>query len=180
MTRLRIDFAAPSLRRTLFHLHPALWAGAALGLALCVGATLAGLEAREAGRARLADAEALARRSARLGRPAPPAPTLIAPARAAAVNAAVLQLNLPWRELQDAVAAATPATVALLTLEPDAAKRVLKLGAEAKTSEQMIAYIEELKRQELFTGVALTRHEINEQDPNKPIRFQLEAHWAAR
>ncbi|MFM9436556.1 hypothetical protein ACFDR9_003640 [Janthinobacterium sp. CG_23.3] len=30
VTRLHIDFAAPSLRRTLFQLHPVLWTGAAL------------------------------------------------------------------------------------------------------------------------------------------------------
>ena len=43
-----------------------------------------------------------------------------APAQAAAVNGAILQLNLPWRDLQDALAAATPASIALLALEPDA------------------------------------------------------------
>ena len=49
--------------------------------------------------------------------------------------------------------------------------------AEAKTSDDMIAYIEQLKKQEFFTAVLLTKHEINEQDPNKPWRFQFEAQW---
>ena len=53
------------------------------------------------------------------------------------------------------------------------------MTAEARSSDAMIAYLEALKEQELFTGVALTRHEINELDPNKPIRFQLEAEWSA-
>ncbi|MDC8757632.1 hypothetical protein OIK44_08540 [Janthinobacterium sp. hw3] len=179
MPRLAIDFAPAGLRRALFQLHPAWWAGAALGLALCVSGALAGSAALAQQRVRAAELEQQARRAARLSRPAPPAAPLVAPERAAAVNAAVLRLNLPWRALQEAVAAATPATVALLTLEPDARKRVLKLGAEAKTSEAMIAYVEELKRQELFASVALTRHDINEQDPNRPVRFQLEARWAA-
>jgi Tfp pilus assembly protein PilN len=98
-------------------------------------------------------------------------------AQAAAVNAAVLQLNLPWRALYDAVQAGTPANIALLALEPDARKSLLRITAEAKTSDDMIAYVEQLKKSEWFSGVLLSRHEINEQDPNRPIRFQLDAQW---
>ena len=180
--RLRIDFAPASLRRTLFQLPPAVWAGAVLGLALCVGAALAGQQLAERGRARAAQTRAaeqrLARARVQVLAPAPKA--RIAPERAAYINAAILQLNLPWRELQEAVAAATPPAVALLTLEPDAKKHVLRLSAEAKTSDDMIAYVQALKEQEFFTRVVLTRHETNEQDPNRPLRFQLEAEWLAR
>ena len=110
--------------------------------------------------------------------PAPWRPAPIAPAQAAAVNAAILQLNLPWRDLQDALASATPPDVALLALEPDARKRVLKITAETTSSDAMVAYVAQLKQQELFgTRVQLLRHEINALDPNKPLRFQLEARW---
>ena len=37
---MRIDFAPRSLRRTLFHAHPALLAVGALGVLLCAGAVL--------------------------------------------------------------------------------------------------------------------------------------------
>lgn len=93
------------------------------------------------------------------------------------VNHAVAQLNLPWRDLFDALEAATPADIALLAIEPNAKKHVLKGTAEAKTSDDMIAYVARLKKQALFESVLLTRHEINEQDPNRPIRFQFEAQW---
>jgi hypothetical protein len=53
-------------------------------------------------------------------------------AQADAVNAAVMQLNLPWRALHDAVAAATPASIALLALEPDARKRACASPPSAK------------------------------------------------
>ena len=181
MTPLRIDFAAPSLRRTLFHLHPALLAGAVLGLLLCLGAAVAGYRLVSGQRAHAAQVRHEHERQAFLARavPAPPT-TLIPPAQAAAVNGAILQLNLPWRELQDAVAAATPATVALLTLEPDPKKHLLKLTAEANNSDAMFAYLQELKAQEFFSDVLLTRHEINAESTNQPIRFQLEAQWVAR
>lgn len=94
-----------------------------------------------------------------------------------AVNGAVEQLNLPWHDMFDALEAATPATIALLAVEPDAKKHVLRATAEAKTSDDMIAYVEELKKQAFFANVLLTRHEVNEQDPNKPLRFQFEAEW---
>jgi hypothetical protein len=59
-------------------------------------------------------------------------------AQATFVNGAILQLNLPWRELQDAVLAATPRTVALVAMEPDPRKRILKITAETKTSDDMV------------------------------------------
>ncbi len=102
---------------------------------------------------------------------------VIPEAQANTVNQATEQLNLPWRDLFNAMESATPGNIALLAIEPDAKKHVLKATAEAKASDDMIAYIEQLKKQDLFSNVLLTKHEINEQDPNKPIRFQLEAEW---
>ena len=103
--------------------------------------------------------------------------TPIGEAQATAVNAAVAQLNIPWRDLLDAVESATPKEVALLSLEPDAHKNILRGVAEAKTSDDMLSYVEQLKKPGFFDLVVLTKHEVNEQDPNKPLRFQFEAHW---
>lgn len=181
MTPLRIDFASPSVRRTLFLVHPALLACTVLGLLLCLSAAVAGYRLVGAQRAHAAQLRQAQERQARqVTRAAPAAPrALVSPAQAAAVNGAVMRLNLPWRELQDAIAAATPRSVALLALEPDARKRVLKITAEARSSDAMITYLHALKQQELFSSVSLTRHEINEQDANQPIRFQIEAQWVA-
>nr|WP_229477236.1 PilN domain-containing protein [Massilia rubra] len=159
---------------------PGAWAVAVLGLALCAGAATLGFRLVTQQRADSAELNAARLRSR--------APLVVAPvvqgpriseAQAAGVNAAILQLNLPWRALYDAIAAATPPGIGMLALEPDARKRSLKITAEAKSSDAMIEYVELLKREELFAGVTLIRHEINEQDPNKPIRFQLEAEWVA-
>lgn len=178
MKRVRLDFARPSLRRTLFHAPRWTW-GLVLGaLPLCFAVLVNVLnygEARE-------EVEALqAALRVRAGAPVaePPARRLppVGEQQAAAVNAAIMQLNLPWRALHDAVRAATPPSVALLSLEPDAKKRVLRITAEARGSDDMIAYVEALQKQEWFGAVTLVRHEIGEQDPNRPIRFQLDALW---
>jgi len=180
MKAVRIDFAAPSVQRALYRASPLAWLLGAVGLALCIGAGVSGWRLVQQQRH---DAAQLAATAARHKAPVVAPVTVqqprISDTQAAAVNAAVLQLNLPWRALHDAIGEATPPSIALLALEPDARKRSIKLTAEARTSDAMIGYVELLKRQELFAGVSLTRHEINEQDPNRPIRFQIEAEWSA-
>ena len=179
---VRVDFARPGLRRTLYRTRPLAWMLFALGLGLCAAAALAGarlLAQQRADSAELARVLTRARAPLTVALDAGALAPRISEQQAGAVNAAVLQLNLPWRALHDAIGEATPPSIALLALEPDARKRSIKLTAEAKTSDAMIEYVQLLKRQELFAGVSLTRHEINEADPSRPIRFQLEAEWSA-
>ncbi|MBA5637157.1 hypothetical protein H3H37_08820 [Duganella sp. LX20W] len=181
MRPMHIDFAPRGWRRTLYHLHPAVLAAGVAGALLCASAALGGWHVMELRRAReQALRQIEERQAAQRARPVAVAAVAIPEAQASFVNGAVMQLNLPWRDLQDAVAAATPPTVALLALEPDPRKQVLKLTAETKTSDDMIVYVEQLKEQDVFSRVLLTRHEINEQDSNRPLRFQLEARWGAR
>ncbi|WP_426174050.1 PilN domain-containing protein [Massilia sp. TWR1-2-2] len=181
MKRVRIDFAPPSLARTLHRTGALAWSLALLALLLCAGAGFIGWQTMARQRAldnQLALVRAQSATPVVVLAAAPPPP--VGAPQAAAINAAVMQLNLPWRALRDAVADATPKGVALLALEPDPRRFSMKITAEAKTSDEMIGYIERLKQQELFTAVALQRHEINELDPNKPIRFQIDAQWSAR
>lgn len=179
MKPVRIDFAPPGLARTLYRTPLAAWLLAAFALLLCVAAAVAGADLMARQRDHERQLAALKARSI-VPAAAPVASAApISEPQAAAVNGAVMQLNLPWRALQDAVASATPAGVALLALEPDARKRMLRISAEARTSDEMIGYVARLKREELFSDVALTHHEINHQDPNRPIRFELDASWSA-
>jgi len=179
MRKVHIDFAPPSLARTWHRAPRGTWSLliVALGLAGPLASSVVqyrGLQRAEAQRsAQVAQARARAIARAPVAAPARTVP----PAQAGAVNASVQQLNLPWRGLHDAVQAATPATIALLALEPDAKKSSVRITAEAKNSDDMIAYVEALQHIEWFTTVLLARHEINEQDANRPIRFQVDAQW---
>jgi Tfp pilus assembly protein PilN len=179
MTRLDIDFAPPNWRRSLHRVPAWAWCTGALGVALIATAAWSGSAALQRQQLREGQLQRAQQRVAAATQGPVPAPQVaIAPAQAAAVNAAILQLNLPWRDLQDALASATPPGIALLALEPDARKRVLKITAETTSSDAMVAYVAQLKQQELFGArVQLLRHEINALDPNKPLRFQLEARW---
>ncbi len=180
MRKMQLDFAPPSLRRTLYHTPPLAWAAVLAGAALCAGAAFAGYQALAQSRA--ADARAaraqLARQPAAQARQ--DAPKIVIPeAQGKAVNAAILQLNLPWRQLQQSVAESTPKSIGLLALEPDPRRQALKITAEAKNADDMIAYIEQLKEQEFFAAAVLVRHEVMETDPNRPLRFQVEVQWVA-
>jgi len=179
MKRTRIDFAPPSLRRTLLRAPPRLVYLAPALLALWIPALVMGQRYLE-------QQDELRTLQAALAARAAPAPAVAAApvrvvslAQANAVNAAIEQLNLPWRDLAAALGEATPASIALLALEPDARRRTLRISAEARSSDEMLAYITRLQAEQWFTSVVLVRHEVMEQDPNRPLRFQLSVQWEA-
>jgi len=179
MSRLEIDFAPPGWRRGLYRVAPGTWLAAAAGIALCASAAYAGSAALERQQLRTAQLQRAQLRVQASLQPPPLVPaTPITPAQATAVNGAILQLNLPWRDMHEALATATPPGVALLALEPDARRRLLKITAETKSSDTMVDYIAQLKQQPAFGGgVQLLRHEVDALDPGQPLRFELEAHW---
>ncbi|SFD07157.1 PilN domain-containing protein [Massilia yuzhufengensis] len=182
MKRTNIDFAPRSLRRTLY-LTPGRFAGLALPAIVLGAVALSEFSRYQDERAQLAALQAaLAARSA-AARPvalAAPLKSSVPEAQAQAVNDAVMQLNLPWRDLVEAVRAATPADVALLALEPDAKRRTLRITAETRNSDDMLAYLAKMQELGWFGSVALVRHEIAEQEPNRPLRFQLSAQWGGQ
>lgn len=178
MRRLRIDFAPGSLGRSILRTGPWTWLLLAAGVVLCGSAAMTAHESL--GAIAAVDAETLSierKASARTALHSPPPETRIAQTQAEAVNAAIAQLNLPWRDILGAIESATPSTVALLALDPDAGRHVIKGLAEARNSDGMIDYLQQLKRQPFLDDVVLLKHETNEQDPNRPLRFQFEAHW---
>ncbi|TCP10613.1 Tfp pilus assembly protein PilN [Crenobacter luteus] len=174
MKALCIDFAhdgppRPSGTSRLFGL---------VGAALCLGAGLAAFDAQQRLNSQSAKLQALHERLAAREHPAPPqrAPA-IAAEQARAINDVVARLNLPWSDVFRAVESATPDSIALLSLEPDAAQHAVKGLAEAKNSVDMLDYIERMGRESFFDSVVLSKHEVNEQDPNRPLRFQFLATW---
>ncbi|VXB19759.1 PilN domain-containing protein [Massilia sp. 9I] len=182
MKRTHIDFAPRTLRRTLFRVPPRAFGFLFAIAGLCFVLASQVISYREEREQLEALQAAIAARSNAV-RPLPVAATpktTIPDAQAQAVNDAVMQLNLPWRDLVEAVRAATPSNVALLALEPDAKRRNLRITAETKNSDDMLAYVAQMQEQGWFASVNLVRHEIAEQEPNKPLRFQISAQWGGQ
>lgn len=180
MSRSRINFAHSGWRRYLAELGVANYLTAVILVAMLAALANTGrnllwqFEAQEKKLGHLRNEESSKKARAK------PAPvrTAIPAAQAISANTAISQLNLPWRDVFLTIEAATPKTIALVSLEPDAKNSALKGIAEAKTTDEMIAYIEQLKKEDFFSQVQLLKHEVVELDPNRPYRFQFEVQWA--
>jgi Tfp pilus assembly protein PilN len=171
-----IDFAPRSLRRVIVRTRPAIWLVGSIGLILCVSAAVTTYGLLRQSEARQAELQTIRTRLAARTRPTPRAVS-IPDAQASAVNDVVARLNLPWRDVFQAIESATPASIALLELVPDVKQHAIKGIGEAKSSDEMLDYVTRLGSQSFFKAVVLTRHEINDKDPNKPLRFQFVAEW---
>lgn len=92
-------------------------------------------------------------------------------------NEVIGQLNLPWEELFKAVETGDRKQVALLSIEPDPQKRQVKVTAEARNLSAMLNYARSLEQQQLLTDIFLQSHQVQQQDPEKPVRFVFTATW---
>ena len=94
------------------------------------------------------------------------------------VQAAVRQLALPWAGLIAALEGAASADVAVLQLQPEARERVLRVSAEARNRDAMFEYLRALSAAKGLSEVLLVKHQVVVEDPNRPIRFSLQASFA--
>jgi Tfp pilus assembly protein PilN len=171
--RLRIDFA-PGVRR-----------GPRAGRwLLATGLVLLALVAAECTRVLAQGARATASLQAAEARRAAaqaPAPAVRPEARQVAMMRATRQvasdLATPWSRLLSALGSTTARDVALLGVEPSVAKRSVRLTAEARDADAMLAYLAELQRDGRLSSVVLVSHQLQAQAPGSPIRFQVQAQW---
>jgi hypothetical protein len=118
-------------------------------------------------------------------RPPAPAMVTVADARAMAeeiklANQVVHQLNLPWDALLSDLEGMNTEDVALLGIEPDSRKGVLKVNGEARDFPALLEYLKALRESKVVNGIYLLNHQVDEQNPDKPLRFLLEASWISK
>jgi hypothetical protein len=99
---------------------------------------------------------------------------VLTPAQREAWGRIVGQLNTPWSDLMDALETATPDDVAVVAIEPDTRQGRVRLQVEARSLDTLLAYARQLEALDTFHGVALLKHETNDQDPNRPVRLMIE------
>jgi len=87
------------------------------------------------------------------------------------------QLTVPWENLFQAVESSTDQEIALLGMEPDTEKHVVNISCEAKNVAAMLNFIKRLETRQEFGSVYLQSHQIQEHDPERPVRFSLIAFW---
>lgn len=178
MNRLHIDFAPFDIRRELYRAPAAVRSLTLAALLLCV---LAGfrvhqlfhrIESLDREQARLA-----AQRAANAQQPMIAAHVSIDVKQSEAVNSAVAQLNLPWDDIFNAIEAATPPQVSLLSIQPEPRSAQLKIGAQSSGSDDMIAYLRALEQQPSVERVYLTKHEHVRDGFSEVLRFQIQVQW---
>lgn len=87
------------------------------------------------------------------------------------------RMRLPWDQLFANLEAIANADVALLSLAPDARKRQLRITAEARDLPAMLDFHRRLEGSADLRDVALVNHEIVDEVPERPVRFNLTATW---
>ena len=166
--RVRLDFVAP--------VHEAPLAGAALcaaGLAAAIALGLA-FDRALAERSRL---EAALAPTAQPRRAAPSPESLKTAAEAATV---ARELAVPWTRLLAELEGASDdsaGTVALLAVEPDPAKQLVRITAEVRALEDALGYLERLQKSTVLRHPMLESHERRKDDPEHPLRIKLSAGW---
>ena len=94
---------------------------------------------------------------------------------AKSAEAVVRQLTLPWASLVETIEEAATRDVAILQLQPDAQQRLLRLSAEARNQEAMLEYLRRLVSGSALTDVHVVSHQVQMEDPQRPIQFSVQA-----
>jgi hypothetical protein len=172
MRRMSLDY----VRR------PLAWPGWALLLAALAVAAQTG-QAYLDGRRQLAELQSAPgelKRSARM-KPAQKAP-LPGPLAENLIyaNRVVQNLSLPWDMLFKTVEGTGNVPVALLSVQPDAQKRLVKISGEAKDYAAILTYLARLDEGGKLSNVHLLSHQIKPDDPQHPLLFTVSANWKAQ
>ncbi|PWB33913.1 pilus assembly protein [Pseudomonas sp. SDI] len=87
------------------------------------------------------------------------------------------QLQRPWERLFGMLEALPQDDVALLSLTPDARKGQVRISAEARDLEAMLAFHQRLEASAELHDVSLLNHEIQLKQAEHPVQFNLSASW---
>ncbi|CDF83427.1 hypothetical protein PKB_2080 [Pseudomonas knackmussii B13] len=87
------------------------------------------------------------------------------------------QLRRPWEQLFGMLETLPREDIALLALAPDARKGQVRITAEARDLEAMLAFHQRLEASAELSDVSLLNHEVKVKQPERPILFNLLATW---
>jgi hypothetical protein len=116
---------------------------------------------------------ALAKHDPRSYRPAKSAPA----EEIALARETVQRLSTPWSNLFGAIEAAASDQVALASIEPDAKAGTVVIAGDSKDYLAALTYVLNLSQAGTLSKVQLVRHEVRQNEPNKPVGFSISAAW---
>ncbi len=92
-------------------------------------------------------------------------------------NEVLHRITMPWENLFQALESSTDPEVTFLGMEPDIEKHIVDISCEARNIKAMLNFVKRLKERREFSSVYLHSHRVQENDPQKPVRFSLVATW---
>lgn len=94
-----------------------------------------------------------------------------------AANGVIRRLSLPWEDLFTAIEGSIDDDVTLISIEPQSEAGQVTITAEARSAQSMTDYGQRLASSARFGDVRIQSHQVQAQDPQKPVRFTLLARW---
>ena len=92
-------------------------------------------------------------------------------------NKVIRQLSPPWEDVFTTIESLNGKDIAVLSLEPEPVSAQVRVGAEARTTEAMLEYLERLRTSARLSPAVLQTHQVMTEDPHRPIRFTFTASW---
>jgi Tfp pilus assembly protein PilN len=92
-----------------------------------------------------------------------------------AAEVVVRNLTLPWASLIETLEGTTTPDVAVLQIQPDAQQGLLRINGEARNQGAMWQYVRDLSAAGSLEEVHLLNHQVQQEDPQKPLQFSLQA-----
>jgi hypothetical protein len=85
-------------------------------------------------------------------------------------------IRVDWEKLYQSIDEATSEDVSLLAIRPNTASKTVQISGEARDMAAALAFVEALRRAPLDKPALLT-HQVKQNDPQRPIIFEIAATW---
>lgn len=92
-------------------------------------------------------------------------------------RAVLRELTVPWQALLAIVEDYPGKDVALIGIDQNPVQNQIRITAEAKDLDGMVAYLKYLQDSALLGQAVLSAHLIENNVPGTPVRFQIAATW---
>lgn len=87
------------------------------------------------------------------------------------------QINLPWETLFDSLEYAVSEEIALLSVQPNVANRMIRISGEARDLVALTDFVEAMEREAIFENAHLLNYKVKQENPYRPITFSLTTAW---
>jgi hypothetical protein len=90
------------------------------------------------------------------------------------------QLGTPWTAMLTDLEAASQDTkgrIAVLSVEPDYDKHLVRINGESRNLSVVLAYLQRLQESRSLRYPMLDSHDVVAEDKEHPVRFALTAQW---